>query len=188
MTDRQADRLEHLVRVGSLHRQHGVRLVVVGDRDPVGLVRLEPALDLGAVGGVGDEQHVVVVVEVGDQVVDDATGRGVAGQGVLRPARADPAEVVGQAGVEVLHRAVTADHDLAEVADVEDPDRAADRGVLLEDPGGVLQRHLPAAELGELGPEGDVAVVQRRVLQGHALQVTAAPRQVEAGHLLGRCA
>ena len=46
--------------------------------------------------------------------------------------------------------------------------------MLLEHPGGVLQRHLPAAELGELRPESDVPVVEGRLLQGHARQVTAA--------------
>ena len=54
-----------------------------------------------------------------------------------------------------------ADHDLAEVAHVEDADRGAHRGVLLDD-AGVLQRHVPAAELGELRAEGRVPVVQRR--------------------------
>ena len=54
------------------------------------------------------------------------------------------------------------DHRLAEVADVEDADGLADRGVLLDHARGVLQRHRPAAELGELRAERDVPVVQRR--------------------------
>ncbi len=40
----------------------------------------------------------------------------------------------------------------------------------------VLQRHLPAAELGELGTQRDVAVVQGRAQQGHARQGSASPR------------
>ena len=75
---------------------------------------------------------------------------------------AEPVEVVAQAGVQGGDGALAADHQLAEVADVEDPDGLADRRVLLEHPGGlVLQRHLPAAELGELRAEGDVPLVQR---------------------------
>ena len=50
---------------------------------------------------------------------------------------------------------------LAEVADVEDADALAHRGVLGDDAAaGVLDRHVPAAEVGHLGAEGDVAVVE----------------------------
>ena len=50
---------------------------------------------------------------------------------------------------------------LAQVADVEDTDPLADRGVLRDDPAaGVLDRHLPAAEVGHLRAEADVALVQ----------------------------
>ena len=67
-------------------------------------------------------------------------------------------------------------HDrLAEVADVEDADGLADRGVLLDHAGGVLERHGPAAELGELGPEGDVPVVQRGGEQGGVVHTAAEP-------------
>ncbi len=54
------------------------------------------------------------------------------------------------------------DADLAEVADVEETDSRADGCVLGQDPGPrVLQRHRPAAELGELGAGGLVPVVDR---------------------------
>ena len=89
----------------------------------------------------------------------------------------DAVEVVGQAGVDVLDGAVAMNGQLAQVADVEDADGVPDRGVLLQHPGAlVLQRHLPAAELGELGAEGDMPVVQRGVEQGHARQRSAIPR------------
>ena len=42
------------------------------------------------------------------------------------------------------------------------PDRLTDRGVLLDDSGGVLERHRPAAELRELRAERLVALMQRR--------------------------
>ena len=134
--------------------------MVVDDLHTVGGRLGEAADHLGGVGGVGHEQHVLVVVEVGDQVVDDATRGLVAAERVLRLARLDLAQVVAQGRVDVGGRAGTADHRLAEVAHVEDADRLADRGVLLDHAGGVLQRHGPAAELGELRPERDVSVVQ----------------------------
>jgi hypothetical protein len=117
---------------------------------------------------------VVVVEQVDDQVVDDAARGVVAAEGVLRPTRTDPAEVVAQRGVDVLLGAVSPHHHLAEVRDVEDADGLTDRRVLLDDTGGVLQRHLPAAELRELRAERDMPVVQGRLLEGHAPQTTAA--------------
>ena len=144
----------------ALHGEHGVVEVVVDDLDAVGGRLGEAAYDLGGVGGVGDEQHVLVVVEVGDQVVDDAAGVVVAAQRVLRLAGLDLAEVVAQGAVDVGRGAGPADHRLAEVADVEDTDRLAHGGVLLDHAGGVLQRHRPAAELRELRAERLVALVQ----------------------------
>ena len=85
----------------------------------------------------------------------------VAAERVLRLARRDLAQVVAQRRVDVVGRAGPGDHRLAEVADVEDADGLPDGGVLLDHAGGVLQRHAPAAELGELRPESDVPVVQR---------------------------
>ena len=59
------------------------------------------------------------------------------------------------------------------------PTAVADRRVLLQHAaaaGRVLDRHLPAAEVGQLGAERDVPVVQRRVQQiGHRGQPIAAP-------------
>ena len=46
----------------------------------------------------------------------------------------------------------------------------------LTTPGGVLQRHRPAAELGELGAERDVPVVQRRRAAGRAAAMSSAMR------------
>ena len=66
------------------------------------------------------------------------------------------------------------------MADVEQADRLTYGLVLGEHAtAGVLQRHVPAAELGELRTEGDVSVVQRRVQQIHGRQPSAdalAPR------------
>jgi hypothetical protein len=139
-----------------------------------GRLRREPARDLGRVGGVRDQQHVLVVVEVGDQVVDDAPGLGVAAQGVLRLAVPDLPEVVAQRRVDVRRRARTGDHQLAEVADVEDADRLPHRGVLLEHATpGILQRHLPARELRHPRPECDVTIMQRGPEHRHGGEPTA---------------
>ncbi len=58
------------------------------------------------------------------------------------------------------------DGHLAHVADVEDADAVADRGVLLED-APVLHRHVPARELDHAGAGFEVGFVQRRAL-GHS--------------------
>ena len=47
------------------------------------------------------------------------------------------------------------------MADVEQPDRVPDRCVFSQNtPAGILQRHAPTAEFGELRTEGNVAIVQ----------------------------
>ncbi len=74
---------------------------------------------------------------------------------------------------------------LAQVADVEDPDALPDRGVLLDHARGVLHRHRPAPELGELRAERHVPIVQRRAQQiavvGHGRKPTAATSLSFAG-------
>ena len=187
---RQADGVEHLVRARALHGQHGVPGVLVEHLDPVGGARGQAAQHLGGVGGVRHQEHVLVVVQVGDEVVDHTTRRVVAAERVLRLAGRDAAEVVRQRRVDVRRRAGPAHDALAEVAHVEDADGLADRGVLLDDAAaGVLQRHRPATELRQLGAERDVPVVQRRGAQGgpvvrggrHGGEPTAAGRSVHAG-------
>src|SRR5207245_1397948 len=54
--------------------------------------------------------------------------------------------------------------ELAHVAHVEEPDGAANRSVLLDDPG-VLHRHLPATERHHARAGRDVLVIERRALE-----------------------
>ncbi len=79
------------------------------------------------------------------------------------------------------------------MADVEDAHGLPDCGVLLDHPG-VLQRHLPPTELGELRTQGDMTLVQggteqrrggrARVVGNHARETTAGhPRRPGAGLL-----
>ena len=141
---------------------------------PSGAATCEQLDDPAGVRGVGDEEDVVVAAQVLDEVVDDPAVVGAAHR-VLRLARTDPAQVVGEAGVDEVGRPGPGDAGLAEVRDVEDADPLAHRGVLGDDPAaGVLDGHRPAPEVGHLRAERDVSVVERRVEEvGHARHVTA---------------
>ena len=133
--------------------------MLVGDRQAGRGGRLQRVDHRGGVGGVGHQEDLVVVDVVGDQVVDDAAGFGAA-QRVLRLARPDAAQVVGERGVDELRGTRPADQRLAEVADVEQADGVAGR-VVLADGAGIGHRHQPAAELGETGAQLAVAIFQR---------------------------
>ena len=128
---------------------------------PAGARGLQRLDHRGGVGGVGHQEDLVVGDVVGDQVVDDATGFGAA-QRVLRLARPDAAQVVGERGVDELRGARSADQRLTEVADVEQADRVAGGGVLT-DRARIRHRHQPAAELGETGAQLTMAVFQGSV-------------------------
>ena len=138
-------------------------MVPVGHRDTVRCRVREPANDLGRVGRVRHEEHEVVGEPVRDEVVDHAAGRVVAAHRVLRLTGHDAVQVVGQARVDELGRARSAHVGLAEVRHVEHPDRFSYRRVLLDHAAaGVLERHVPTGESGELRAERDVPVVQGR--------------------------
>ena len=126
------------------------------------------------VGGVRDEEHVVVGPEVLDEVVDDPAGLGAAHR-VLRAPRADASQVVGEAPVDEVGRSRPGHPRLAEVRHVEDADPLADRRVLCHDATArVLDRHRPAPEVRHLRAERDVSVVDRGVQEvGHGRHVTA---------------
>ena len=160
MVDGQAQRSEDLVGLRALNGDDAIGIVEVLDRDALGRGRLEELDDLGRVGGVGDQEDVVVTADIGDEIVDDATGF-VAAHGVLRLAGSDLAEIVGEAGVDEVQGAGAGDARLAQVGDVEDPDPVTDSRVFGDHSAtGVFDGHLPAPEVGHLRAEGDVAVVQ----------------------------
>ena len=95
---------DHLGRLGALHREHGTRAVLVGDGQTCGCALLQCGHNRGSVRGVGYEEDLVVGDVVGDQVIDDTAGIGAA-QRVLRLARADAPQVVGEGGVDELRGA-----------------------------------------------------------------------------------
>jgi hypothetical protein len=170
---RQADREQRVVTAWALDSEHRMLGVLV-DHLHAGRCTLgEPAGDLSRVRCVRDAEDLLVGEEVGDEVVDHAAGVVVARERVLRLTGSEPAQVRRQAGVDVRSGAGSTYGDLPQMADVEDADRLAYRGMLLEhSPTGVLQRHLPPAE-----GSGTSAQIDVRRMQGRANQ--------PAGWLLG---
>ena len=154
---------DDLGRPRSLHGQHRVRPVLVGDGQPGRRVLLQRGDHGGGVGGVGHQEDLVVGDVVGDQVVDDPAGFGAA-QRVLRLAGPDAAQVVGERRVDELGGARARTRRLAEVADVEQADGVAGGGVLA-DRAGIGHRHQPAAELGEARAELAVPILQGTLQQ-----------------------
>jgi hypothetical protein len=109
------------------------------------------------VRGVHDEEVVVGATAVGDEVVDDPAPV-VGEQCVLGVAVARLVEVVGEARLQVVVRAVPRDLQLSHVRDVEDACGRPHCTVLAHD-GRVLHRHLPAGERDEARAESGVALV-----------------------------
>ena len=74
-------------------------------------------------------------------------------------------DVVGDEALEEVERAGAFEVELAHVADIEEASALADGAMLVED-AGVLDGHLPAAELDEPRAEGDVPVVEGGAFEG----------------------
>ncbi len=163
----QLEPVQRLRRPRALDGQHAVVAVVVDHLDSGRRGGREPAHDLGRVGRIRNEEHLVRADEVGDEIVDHAAGV-VTTQRVLGVARSDSAEVVGEALVHEVGRPGPAHPRLAEMGNVEEADGLANGGVLAQHTapaGGVFDGHFPAAEVGELGSKGNMAVVQGRPRQ-----------------------
>ena len=88
-----------------------------------------------------------------DQNVVDETAVLVEQAGILRLPELQFRDGVGGDGVGELGGLGPANFDLAHVADVEQADGAPDGVVLLEDPG-ILDGHVPAAEVDHPGAQG----------------------------------
>ena len=87
---------------------------------------------------------------------------------VLRSPHGDLPEVVRERRLQPVERVVAFDPDGAEMADVERDGIGAAGHVLGDRAGLVRERHLPPAEVDQLGAEGAVFGVERRVAQlGH---------------------
>ena len=158
------DAVHERARPGPLNRQK---------RDLVGLVRHGhvapgagggPGEVLRRIAGVHDEHVGVGAAAVDEQVVHE---RALLRQErrVVRAPVGELADVVGSHALKVSRRAASRHLELAHVRDVEDPDALAHGLVLLED-AGVLDGHLPAAEIDQLRAELAVQVIEGRPLRG----------------------
>ena len=171
---RQSKAADQLIRCGSLDGDDGD---LPGHIRHAEATAPEPFCHLGAVGSVGDQQELPVADPIRDEVVDHTAGL-IETQRVLRLAIGQPAQVVGEDGVQDVER--TADHQCAEMGDVEYPDRLPN-GVVFGHHPGVLQGHRPTREVRELGAGGDVQGVQR-ALDGHCPTLSGGTRhRVGAG-------
>jgi len=170
---RQSQGGQHLGRPRALDGQDGIRTVLVGDRDPFRGGGAQRGDHRRGVGGVRDQEDLVVADVVGDQIVGDPPGR-CAAQGVLGSPGTDPAQIVGQRGVDEIRCAGTPHQRLAQMADVEEPDGLAG-GPVLADRAGVGDGHQPSAELGEGGAAVPVPFLERSVLQIRGVGHVAPP-------------
>ena len=82
----------------------------------------------------------------------------------MRLADREPGGVVGGDVLDGLERVPAGDLDLAHVADVEEAG-AGPHGLMLEDDAGVLDWHVPAAELDHAGAERPMTRVERGLLE-----------------------
>ena len=151
-------RREDRRRPRPLQRQQS-KLVAAIDDLGTGGVLAHPGEVLVGIRGVDTDEDAFGVDAVHDDVIDDAA-TGATQQRVLRLPIAQPVHIVDG---EALHRgesARSADFDLSHVADVEEPGVRAHGRVLIEN-GGVLNRHLPAAEIDEAGAECTMTGMER---------------------------
>jgi len=166
---------EDLARRLALQSEHGDVLGTVLQSEVVEVAGegLEVRPVLVAVGGIDDEHVLVVNEAVQVRVVDGPAGRGRHDR-VLRLEGVERLAVVAEHVLEERDRAATADDEASHVRDVEQAGVASRGEMLGEDAGRIVQRHLPAREVDELRPGGDVSAVERRATQGCALRGHAA--------------
>ena len=122
------------------------------------------------VGGV-DAQEVVVLGDLVDQDIVHEPAVLVEQPGVVRLAGLQLVDGVGGDEIGELGGFGAVDFDLAHVADIEDADGAA-HGVVLIDDAGVLDGHVPPAEIHHLGSQGAMNGIERSGFErgrgGHA--------------------
>jgi len=122
------------------------------------------------VGGV-DAQEVVVLGDLVDQDIVYEPAVLVEQPGVARLAGLQVVDGVGGDEIGELGGFEAVDFDLAHVADIEKADGAA-HGVVLIDDAGVLDGHVPSAEIHHLGSQGPMNGIERSGLErgrgGHA--------------------
>ena len=155
-----------LLALGPLYGQLSevVRLVAHHDVEALGLLAHPVDIFLN-VGGIDDEEVVVVLHLVDEQVVDRSAVF-VAHHAVEDFAIGGVLDVVGEDVVHVAFRVGTADDDFAHVADVEHTAVVAHGQVLVGDVG-VLNGHVVAGKGSHEGSQGQVFVVKTGFLNFH---------------------
>ena len=157
-----------------MERNHAEAFTLIGERDLPGFETLQPIPVLVSVFRIHDEQKVVLCEPVEIGVVYRTAGL-VGDEGVLRQTRIERLSVVGQGVHKKSFGTGAADPEAAHVRDVEQSSGPAGREMLLHDPGGVLDRHVPSAELDHPGAGFHVPVMQDGVPKldylclGHAI-------------------
>ena len=135
-----------------------------------------------SVRGVDDQQILALreAVEIG--VVDGTAGIGRHHR-VLSLQEVERLGVVAEHVLQERDRAGTTEHEAAHVRDVEEAGAAASGKVLGDDPGRILDGHVPAAEVDHPGAGGDVLGVEGRaqeargrVFAAHCAQSLSRPR------------
>ncbi len=106
----------------------------------------------------------MIVGDFVDQDVVDEAAVFVEQAGIVRLAGLELGGVVGGDEIDQLGGFRPADFDFAHVADVEEADGIAD-GVVLVDDAGVLDGHIPAAEIDHFGAESPMDGIEGRVAE-----------------------
>jgi hypothetical protein len=172
---------EGLKGAWALESELGVVAGVVGDVDGRKAADLPANPGVVFVFGAGvDYEEIVIGAETMDEdIVDEGSLRSEQG-GVLGLAVFETGSVVHGDVLNGGQRAGTAELNLAHVGDVKQTDGGADGEMLGEDAcsgTGVLDRHIPAAEVDHFGVVGAVSGVEGGLFQfenGHELLLSAA--------------
>ena len=181
---RHAQVREHLRRAWALNRDDTEVAMTVPDLDPGRGNGRERRDHCSRVRGVRNHEHLVVGHPVDDQVVDDPAGV-VGAQRVLGLARRDLVQIVGEGAVDELRSSRSGDGRLAEVTDVEYPDRLT-HGSVLGDGARIGHRHVPSAECRETRAQRAVRFLDRPGQQftfAHGVTLSRPRRARERGEL-----
>ena len=156
---------EHFLALGTLHGDGGPLVADVGDgavearQRPVQVLQV-----LVDVGGVDHQQIVVLLEQIQIRVVHGAAVL-VGNDAVLGHVQVQGADVAGQHVLKKFLALGPLNQQAAHVGHVEQAAHLAGIQVLGDDAGGILDGHLPPAEVHHGGPGGHMHVIQLRALQ-----------------------
>jgi hypothetical protein len=118
-------------------------------------------------GSINDEQKLGGASSVDDQVINH-TSVVIEQKSVLALTDVQLGDVIGQHGIEPVSRAVSRDHELSHMGDIEHSHRRSHSLVFVHD-SGVLDWHKPAAEWNHSRSQSHVFAVKRRFFIGGAV-------------------